>query len=81
MCVLLGTLWNLSAHPTLEGQLLELAVEPLLNQVIIPYAASLAEKSKADNVQMVDLFTHAVGVLRFVQQLLFLFLISQYKYQ
>jgi len=59
-----GTLWNLSAHPTLEGQLLELAVEPLLNQVIIPYAASLAEKSKADNVQMVDLFTHAVGVLR-----------------
>jgi len=59
-----GTLWNLSAHPQLKGQLLELGLEPLVNQIIVPHAEALSKGGKADNLRMVDLFTNAVGVIR-----------------
>lgn len=59
-----GTLWNLSAHPDLKGQLLELGLEPLVNMIIIPYAESVGRGGKASNVDMIDLFTNAVGVVR-----------------
>lgn len=59
-----GTLWNLSAHPDLKGQLLELGLEPLVNMIIIPYAESLASGGKGGHVEMLDLFTNAAGVVR-----------------
>ncbi|CAK8672686.1 catenin delta-1-like isoform X2 [Clavelina lepadiformis] len=59
-----GTLWNLSAHPELKGQVLELGLEPLTNLVIIPYADSISQDSKPKEIEMVDIFTNSVGVIR-----------------
>nr|CAB3234375.1 catenin delta-1 [Phallusia mammillata] len=60
-----GTLWNLSAHPELKGQVLELGLEPLNNLVIVPYAEAYSKQDgKAKEVEMVDVFTNAVGVIR-----------------
>jgi len=59
-----GTLWNLSAHPDLKGQLLELGLEPLVNLVIIPYAESISASGKTQHIDMLDLFTNGCGVIR-----------------
>ena len=62
-----GTLWNLSAYPELKGQVLELGLEILTNQVIIPYSEMVARQDgKANNLVMDDVFTNVVGVLRYV---------------
>jgi len=44
---------------------LELGLEPLTNLVIIPYAETVATSSKPKEVVMADVFTNAVGVLRY----------------
>jgi len=60
-----GTLWNLSAHPELKGQVLELGMEPLTNQIIIPYAEAVSKHGgKAKDIEMLDVFTNTVGVIR-----------------
>jgi hypothetical protein len=60
-----GTLWNLSAHPELKGQVLELGLEPLTNLIIIPYAEGVSKHGgKAKDIEMLDVFTNTVGVIR-----------------
>nr|XP_009860529.1 catenin delta-1 isoform X2 [Ciona intestinalis] len=60
-----GTLWNLSALPELKGQVLELGLEPLTNLIIAPYADVVSQQDgKPKEVEMVDVFTNAVGTVR-----------------
>lgn len=60
-----GTLWNLSAHKELKGQILELAMEPLSSLVIIPYSGyQEQQRSKPKKVDLPDILTNSLGVLR-----------------
>jgi len=67
-----GTLWNLSAHPELKSQVFELGLEPLNALIIVPYAEAVSKQGgKSKDIDMVDVFTNAVGVVRYVCTLLF----------
>ncbi|XP_077967690.1 splicing regulator ARVCF-like isoform X2 [Styela clava] len=60
-----GTLWNLSAHKDLKGQILELAMEPLATFVIIPYSGWQEQQStKPKKVDLPDILTNALGIIR-----------------